>query len=162
MYNPKSYEAGTTTMSLRWNQRGVAYWSDGKEERIFWGTGDGYLIAVDAKTGRPVTAFGSNGRVDLMEGLPRAKRGARDYLNALTYSVQSPPLVVGDVVITPASISSLVNRKEQIPGWIRGFRRADRTRQLDVPHRAAPRRIRLRHVEGRLGGRTQARSRCGR
>ena len=24
IYNPKSYEAGTTTMSLRWNQRGVA------------------------------------------------------------------------------------------------------------------------------------------
>ena len=120
-YNPKSYEAGTTTMSLRWNQRGVAYWTDGKESRIYWGTGDGYLISVDAKTGRPVQSFGKNGRVDLMEGLPRAKRGARDYLNALTYSVQSPPFVAGDMVITPASISSLVINKEQIPGWIRAF-----------------------------------------
>lgn len=119
-YNPKSYEAGTTTMSLRWNQRGVAYWSDGTSARVLWGTGDGYLVAVDAKTGRPVPDFGVNGRVDLMEGLPRAKRGTRDYLNALTYSVQSPPIVVGDVVITPASISSLVIHKEQIPGWIRG------------------------------------------
>ena len=54
VYNPRSYEAGTTTMSARWNQRGVAYWTDGKEERIFWGTGDGYLIGVDAKTGRPI------------------------------------------------------------------------------------------------------------
>ena len=121
VYNPKSYEAGTTTMSARWNQRGVAYWTDGKEERIYWGTGDGYLISVDAKTGRPTPGFGINGRVDLMEGLPRAKRGERDYLNALTYSVQSPPLVVRDVVITPASISSLVSKKEQIPGWIRAF-----------------------------------------
>ena len=43
-------------MSARWNQRGVAYWTDGKEERIFWGTGDGYLLAVDAKTGMPVRA----------------------------------------------------------------------------------------------------------
>ncbi len=118
-FNPKSYEAGTTTMSLRWNQRGVAYWSDGKESRVYWGTGDGYLVAVDAKTGRPVADFGVNGKVDLMAGLPRAVRGSRDYLNALTYSVQSPPLVVGDVVITPASISSLVATKEQIPGWIR-------------------------------------------
>ncbi len=33
-----------------------------------------------------------------MEGLPRAKRGERDYLNALTYSVQSPPFVVRDLV----------------------------------------------------------------
>jgi quinoprotein glucose dehydrogenase len=121
VYNPKSYEKGTTTMSLRWNQRGVAYWSDGKEERVFWGTGDGYLLAVDAKTGRPVTTFGQRGRVDLMDGLPRARRGERDYLNALTYSVQSPPLVVGDIVIAPASISSLVIKKEQIPGWIRAY-----------------------------------------
>jgi quinoprotein glucose dehydrogenase len=121
VYNPKSYEAGTTTMTLRWNQRGVAYWTDGTEERIYWGTGDGYLIAVNAKTGRPVPGFGENGRVDLMNGLPRAKRGERDYLNALTYSVQSPPLVVRDIVITPAAISSLIKTKEQIPGWIRGF-----------------------------------------
>ena len=56
-----------------------------------------------------------------MEGLPRAKRGTRDYLNALTYSVQSPPIVVKDLVITPASISSLIKDKEQIPGWIRAF-----------------------------------------
>jgi quinoprotein glucose dehydrogenase len=121
VYNPKSYEAGTTTMSLRWNQRGVAYWTDGTNERVYWGTGDGWLIAVDAKTGRPVKEFGVNGRVDLMAGLPRAERGKRDYLNALTYSVQSPPVVVKDVVITPAAISSLVKDKEQIPGWIRGF-----------------------------------------
>jgi quinoprotein glucose dehydrogenase len=121
IYNPKSYEAGTTTMSLRWNQRGVAYWRDGNDERVYWGTGDGFLIAVDAKTGRPIPGFGKNGKVDLMDGLPRAKRGTRDYLNALTYSVQSPPIVVRDLVISPAAISSLIKTKEQIPGWIRAF-----------------------------------------
>jgi quinoprotein glucose dehydrogenase len=121
IYNPKSYEKGTTSMSLRWNQRGVAYWTDGSQARVYWGTGDGYLLAVDARSGRPVREFGVNGRVDLMDGLPRARRGERDYLNALTYSVQSPPLVVGDVVITPASISSLVIKKEQIPGWTRAY-----------------------------------------
>jgi quinoprotein glucose dehydrogenase len=121
IFNPKSYESGTTTMSARWNQRGVGYWTDGTEERVYWGTGNGYLIAVDANTGRPAPGFGVNGRVDLMDGLPRATRGARDYLNALTYSVQSPPFVVGDLVITPASISSLVINKEQIPGYIRAF-----------------------------------------
>ncbi len=56
-----------------------------------------------------------------MDGLPRAKRGERDFLNALTYSVQSPPLVVRDVIVTPASISSYIVNKEQIPGWLRGF-----------------------------------------
>ncbi len=33
VYNPKSYEAGTTTLTLRWNQRGVAYWKDANNER---------------------------------------------------------------------------------------------------------------------------------
>jgi quinoprotein glucose dehydrogenase len=121
IYNPKSYEAGTTTMTARWNQRGVAYWTDGSDERIFWGTGDGYLVAVDAKTGVPVENFGDRGRVDLMEGLPFAVRGSRDWLNALTYSVQSPPIVVRNTVITPASISSYNILKEQIPGWARGW-----------------------------------------
>ena len=121
IYNPKSYEAGTTTMSARWNQRGVAYWSDGNDERVLWGTGDGYLVCVDAKTGVPVDSFGDHGRVDLMQGLPYAVRGSRDWLNALTYSVQSPPVVVRDTVVTPASISSYNVLKEQIPGWTRGW-----------------------------------------
>jgi quinoprotein glucose dehydrogenase len=121
LYNPKSYERGTTTMSARWNQRGVAYWTDGKEKRIFWGTGDGYLVAVDAETGHPVESFGNRGRVDLMTDLPQAERGSRDWLNALTYSVQSPPIIVRDTVITPASISSYNVSKEQIAGWTRGF-----------------------------------------
>ena len=54
VYNPKGYEEGTPTMSNPWSQRGVAYWTDGEgDERIFWGTGNGYLICVDAKTGQP-------------------------------------------------------------------------------------------------------------
>ena len=127
-----------------------------RDERIYWGTGDGYLIAVDAKTGKPVPGFGANGRVDLMDGLPRAKRGARDYLNALTYSVQSPPIVVRDVIIVPASISSLVSQKEQIPGYIRGYDVRTGPGPLDLPHRAAAWRVRPRLVEGqRLGVRRQ-------
>lgn len=135
-YNPKSYESGTTTMTLKWNQRGVAYWTDGKEARVYWGTGDGYLICVDAKTGRPVQSFGKDGRVDLMEGLPRAKRGERDFQNQLTYSVQSAPIVAGDVVVAPASISSIVINKEQIPGWIRAF--DVRTGQLKWTFKTTP------------------------
>ena len=121
IYNPKSYESGTTTMTVVWNQRGVAFWGDGEHERIYWGTGDGYLISVDAKTGKPDKDFGKDGRVDLMEGLPRANRGEKDYLGALLYSMQSPPIVVRDVVITGASIADRRITKESIPGWIRGW-----------------------------------------
>ena len=56
-----------------------------------------------------------------MQGLPHAVRGSRDWLNALTYSVQSPPIVVRNTVIVPASISSYNINKEQIPGWTRGW-----------------------------------------
>jgi quinoprotein glucose dehydrogenase len=120
-YNPKSYEEGTTSMTARWNQRGVAYWSDGTDARIFWGTGNGYLVCVEAKTGRPCPGFGDRGRVDLMADIPRAKRGERDWNNQLLYSVQSPPLVAGNVVVTPMSIPSFNKLKEMPPGWMRGF-----------------------------------------
>ena len=61
-------------MTARWNQRGVAYWFDGTEERIFWSTSDGYLFAVNAKTGHTVDSFGDHGHIDLMTALPRAVR----------------------------------------------------------------------------------------
>ena len=69
VYNPKSYEEGTTAMTVTWRQRGVAYWTDGSDgaegsdERVFWGTGNGYLICVDAMTGHPCEGFGTHGRV---------------------------------------------------------------------------------------------------
>lgn len=121
VYNPKSYEAGTPTMSLQWNHRGAAYWTDGKVARLFWGTGDGYLIAVDAKTGRPCSDFGENGRVDMMKGIPRVARGERDYLNALRYSSSSPPVVCRDVVIMGSLIADRTIIKEAPPGDVRAW-----------------------------------------
>ncbi|HJN43969.1 MAG: pyrroloquinoline quinone-dependent dehydrogenase [Vicinamibacterales bacterium] len=121
VYNPKTYEAGTTTMTARWNQRGVAYWGGGESGRVYWGTSNGYLVCVEADTGRPCLDFGEQGRLDLMRDLPRSDRGDRDWLNALLYSVQSPPLVVGDTIITPSSISSYNISREAPPGWMRGF-----------------------------------------
>ena len=49
--------------------RGVAYWTDGSgDERIFMVTLGYQLVALNAKTGVPVTAFGQNGIVDLKQG----------------------------------------------------------------------------------------------
>ena len=121
IYNPRSYEEGTTSMTVTWRQRGVAYWTDGTEERVFWGTGNGHLICVDAKTGHPCPNFGNKGRIDLTVGLPRANRKDRDYLNAMLYSVQSPPIVVGDVVINGSSISDRRVVMEAVPGWVRAW-----------------------------------------
>src|SRR6266852_4758134 len=45
--------------------RGLAYWSDGKEERILYVTPGYRLIALDAKTGALAPSFGKSGAVDL-------------------------------------------------------------------------------------------------
>ena len=45
--------------------RGPVYWSDGKEARILYTTPGYQLIALDAKTGQRIAAFGNNGAVDL-------------------------------------------------------------------------------------------------
>ena len=121
VFNPKSYEEGTTTMTVTWRQRGVAYWTDGEKERIFWGTGGGDLICVNAENGHPCEDFGVHGRIDLTQRLPRADRSKRDYLNAMLYSVQSPPIVVGDVVIHGSSIADRRINKEAVPGWVRAW-----------------------------------------
>lgn len=48
--------------------RGVAYWTDGKDERIFAGVMN-YLYCLDAQTGKPISSFGEGGRIDLRKGL---------------------------------------------------------------------------------------------
>ena len=122
--NPKSYEEGTTTMTGTWRQRGVAYWTDGADDnRILWGTGNGYLVCADAQTGRPCPDFGpsGNGMVDTMEGVPRATRGERDYLNALLWGIHSPPIVIRDRVIHGSHVADRRITKEAIPGWVRAW-----------------------------------------
>ena len=49
--------------------RGLAYWSDGKEERVIYVTPGYQMIALDAKTGQRVPGFGTDGIVDLKLGL---------------------------------------------------------------------------------------------
>ena len=122
VFNPKSYEEGTTTMTGTWKQRGVAYWTDGgSDERIFWGTGNGYLVCVHAQTGQPCLDFGDDGMIDAMVGLPRADRDARDYLNAMLYSIHSPPIIVRDKLIHGSQIADRRITREAVPGWVRAW-----------------------------------------
>lgn len=124
IFNPKGYEEGTPPMSNPWSQRGVAYWTDGADdERIFWGTGNGYLVCVQAKTGKPCADFGTNGSgmVDTMVGVPRVSRNDRDYLNAMLWGIHSPPIVVRDKVIHGSQVADRRITKEAIPGWVRAW-----------------------------------------
>ena len=61
---------------IRWQKaprqfagRGLAYWTDGKEERVIVVTPGYHLASLDARTGIADPRFGKNGVVDLMEGL---------------------------------------------------------------------------------------------
>ncbi len=120
VHDPRAYESGTPAIA-GWRHRGVAYWERDGEARIVWGTGDGYLVAVDAKTGLPDPAFGDNGRVDLTAGVPRSERGRRDILNLLTLSSQSPPIVVRDTIIIGSTINDRTITREATPGWARAY-----------------------------------------
>ena len=47
--------------------RGVAYWTDGEDERILYVTTGYRLVALDAKTGARIASFGKDGIVDLKD-----------------------------------------------------------------------------------------------
>jgi quinoprotein glucose dehydrogenase len=61
---------------IRWQKaprqfagRGLAYWTDGQQERVIVVTPGYHMASLDAKTGVPDARFGNNGVVDLMTGL---------------------------------------------------------------------------------------------
>ncbi|WP_128544353.1 outer membrane protein assembly factor BamB family protein [Larkinella soli] len=63
--------------TFKMTSRGVTFWTDGKEQRIFFAFGH-LLYALDARTGRPVPGFGQGGKINLRTGLERP--GADDYV----------------------------------------------------------------------------------
>lgn len=62
-----NFESGITG---RGANRGLAYWTNGRERRLFSSV-QHWLYALDPATGKPISSFGSNGRIDLREGLGR-------------------------------------------------------------------------------------------
>lgn len=71
--------------------RGLAYWSDGKDERIFAGVMS-FLYCLDARTGKPVESFGEHGRIDLRKNL----RG--DY-KLQSVALTTPGIIYKDLII---------------------------------------------------------------
>jgi len=98
--------------------RGLAYWSDGRDdERILSITPGFQLLGLDAKTGRLIEGFGANGVVDLTEGLDR------ETVDAGSIGSTSPAIVVNDVIVVGAAHvgGSNPRSKSNTPGYIRGY-----------------------------------------
>jgi quinoprotein glucose dehydrogenase len=117
-YNPQTYKDGTPA-NLGFVHRGVAYWADGDDQRILIGTGDAYLIALNAADGKPIPGFGDQGRIDLTKGLRRP-------IDRSLYALSSPPNVCGDVAVVGATVldAFAVGRPPEAlmpPGDVRGF-----------------------------------------
>src|SRR5436190_2829283 len=83
--------------------RGLAYWTDGKEERILYITLGFRLVALDAKTGTRVSTFGRDGIVDLREP---AIIGAGDTIDLVSGEIgfNATPTVAGDVVVIGCAV----------------------------------------------------------
>ena len=91
--------------------RGVTYWRDGDDRRIFVSAGS-WLYALDAATGDPVPGFGRDGRIDLRVGLDQD-------LFFLSVSATSPGIVYGDLIILGGRVGE--GPGPSAPGHIRAF-----------------------------------------
>ena len=88
--------------------RGVSYWSDGSEARIYTALRQ-YLYSIDARTGKPDPKFGDNGRIDLRDHLREPK-----YMVSLT----TPGVVYNDLLIVGSLTSETL---PTAPGDIRAY-----------------------------------------
>lgn len=90
--------------------RGVTYWEDGDDKRILFGAGRN-LIAVDAETGKPISSFGINGRVNLNEGV-------RENPETVSITSTSPGIVYQDLIIMGSRVPDEYGSK---PGYIQAY-----------------------------------------
>ena len=115
------YDPGVPDDAIPYNAscRGVVYYAspdmdraDTCAARIIEGTLDGRLIAVDAETGIPCPDFGTNGQVNLLEGIGFTVPG--------WFAVTSPPTVVRGVVVIGHQVRDGQDR-DAPSGVIRGY-----------------------------------------
>jgi quinoprotein glucose dehydrogenase len=104
------FAAGARRHSLGVN-RGVTYWQEGEDRRIFAAAGQ-RLYALDARTGTPVASFGENGSVGLTEGLGRD-------VGRLYVLSNTPGAIYRDLLIVGTRVSE--GPGPSAPGHIRAY-----------------------------------------
>jgi quinoprotein glucose dehydrogenase len=101
--------------------RGVSTWLDARaprdaacRRRIYLGTIDARIIALDARTGIPCRSFGNAGTVDLRRGLRNTPFETEEY------QLTSPPAVINGLIVTGSSVADN-NRSNAASGEVRAF-----------------------------------------
>lgn len=90
--------------------RGVTYWEKGGDKRILYSAGN-YLMAIDAKTGRPIKSFGENGKVNLNVGV-------RDDPDKISVTLTTPGSIFKDLIIVGSRLPDFYG---SAPGYIRAY-----------------------------------------
>ena len=93
--------------------RGIAFWRDGDEFRIFLNSRN-HLYAINASTGELIPTFGENGRRSLIDGHGRPI--ARE-----EFDQTSPPVVFEDLVIVGSRVPDRLQRRFDTPGSVQAF-----------------------------------------
>ncbi|MEO8258214.1 MAG: PQQ-binding-like beta-propeller repeat protein [Acidobacteriota bacterium] len=98
--------------------RGLAYWTDGSEERVLYVTPGYRLVALDARTGQPVPGFGRDGVVDLKTEFDQDLN-----IDTAPVGLHSTPIVARNVVIVGAAFETGANPKSRgnVKGAVRGY-----------------------------------------
>ena len=103
--------------------RGVSYWTDGKgDDRIIYVTPGYRMVALNAHTGTPIAAFGTNGVVDLKVGVVFGNRQPID-LESGEIGLHATPTVAKDIVLVGSSFKegTQVATHNNTKGLVRAF-----------------------------------------
>ena len=118
------YEGARAAASPRQlSGRGVAYWTDGRDERVLYITTGYRLVALDARTGSLVRTFGQDGIVDLKEGVVFGKGQQIDLVTG-EIGVHSTPAITRDGVVMIGSSfleGGTPKTHNNTKGLVRGF-----------------------------------------
>ncbi len=111
--------------------RGITYWQSGDDRRLFLPAGS-YVYAIEARSGKRIESFGTQGRIDLREGMDQ------DLFN-LSVSTSSPGVVYQDLIIFGSSVGE--GPAPAAPGHIRAYDvRTGKRRWIfhTIPHPGEP------------------------
>jgi quinoprotein glucose dehydrogenase len=118
------YEGARAAASPRQlSGRGVAYWTDGRDERILYITTGYRLVALDARTGSRIASFGADGIVDLKAGVVFGKGQQIDLVTG-EIGVHSTPAITKDGVVMIGSSfleGGTPKTHNNTKGLVRGF-----------------------------------------